>query len=259
MSLAGEERKNKILDLLSEKGKVKAGELSLRFDVTTETIRRDLDELEQENKLKKVYGGAIKVKAEIELPYYERQFMHSEAKSQIGLLAAGLIEDQDVIAIDEGSTTLQILHHLANKQNLTIMTCSISAMLLLVEYQKKGTFHGKIILIGGEVNSQHLRITGPIAENMMDNYFVNKAFISVDGISPNYGITSYDTDRAMFSRKLIKCSQQAIVVADSAKLSLRNVARIAGLNEIETIVCNEQPPEDWNDLLIAYGVTWLSS
>jgi DeoR/GlpR family transcriptional regulator of sugar metabolism len=94
---------------------------------------------------------------------------------------------------------------------------------------------------------------------MMDNYFVNKAFISVDGISPNYGITSYDTDRALFSRKLIKCSQQAIVVADATKLSLRNVARIADLSEIETIVCNEQPPDDWNELLIAHEVTWLSS
>ncbi|BBI31940.1 DeoR family transcriptional regulator [Cohnella abietis] len=258
MSLAGEERKLSIMNLLNEKGKVIANELSQLFEVSTETIRRDLDDLEKENKLKKVYGGAVKFKVEVEPAHYERESIHAEAKRKIGFLAAGLIEDNDVIVVDEGSTALQIIHFLENKQNLTILTSSIPTLMLLIEYNKRGTFDGKIIFIGGEVNAKHLRVSGPIAEKIMEDFYVNKSFVSVDGVSLENGITSYDYDRAAFTRKLIRSSETTIVVADHSKIVKRTVAKIADLKDIHIIVSDQEPPEGWSDTLKSLDLRWIN-
>ncbi|MBJ6360085.1 DeoR/GlpR family DNA-binding transcription regulator [Paenibacillus sp. GCM10012307] len=257
MSLAGEERRIGIMTLLNEKGKVIASELSQLFEVSTETIRRDLDELEKDNKLKKVYGGAVKFKVEVEPAHYEREIIRAEAKRKIGFLAAGLIEDNDVIVIDEGSTALQIIHFLDNKHNLTILTSSIPALMLLIEHQKRGIFDGKIIFIGGEVNAKHLRVSGPIAEKIMEDFFVNKSFVSVDGISLEHGVTSYDYDRSFFTRKLINCSETSIVVADHSKIAKRTVAKITDLADIHIVVSDQAPPEEWAAGLDNLNLRWI--
>ncbi|OKP83049.1 DeoR/GlpR family DNA-binding transcription regulator [Paenibacillus sp. P32E] len=257
MSLASEERKETIMTLLNERGKVIANELSLLFEVSTETIRRDLDELEKENKLKKVYGGAVKFKVEVEPPLLEREAIHVEAKRKIGILAAGLIEDNDVIVVDEGSTALQIIHCLEGKQHLTILTNSVPALMLLIEFQKRGTFNGKLIFIGGEVSAKHLRVSGPIAEKVLEGFYVNKSFVSVDGVSLENGITSYDYEKAVFTRQMIRNSEMAIVVADSSKIDKRTVAKIADLDEIHMIVTDQAPSPKWKAPLQKIAVQWI--
>ncbi|QJD81928.1 DeoR/GlpR family DNA-binding transcription regulator [Cohnella herbarum] len=257
MSLAGEERKTSIMDLLNERGKVIASELSQLFEVSTETIRRDLDELEKENKLKKVYGGAVKFRVEVELGHNEREFVHAEAKRKIGFLAAELIEDNDVIVVDEGSTALQIIHFLVNKRNLTILTSSIPALMLLIEHQKRNKYDGKIIFIGGEVNAKHLRVSGPIAEKIMDDFYVNKSFVSVDGISLKNGVSSYDYERSVFTKKLIRCAETAIVVADSSKVDKRTVAKIVDMEDIHIIISDQAPPTEWKPALMKMDLRWI--
>ncbi|WP_308637969.1 DeoR/GlpR family DNA-binding transcription regulator [Paenibacillus silvisoli] len=242
MSLASEERKKRILESLAIQGKVIVNELSQHFEVTTETIRRDLDDLEKEGKLKKVYGGAVKLEVEIEPAYHEREMIHAGEKRKIGMLAASMIEDNDVIVIDEGSTAMQILHHLKDKRSLTILVCSIPTLILLVEYQKKGSFDGRIIFIGGEIDAKHLRVSGPISEKVMEDFYVYKSFLSVDGVSLENGVTSYDYERALFTRKLIKCSRTSIVLADSSKVGKRTVAKIADLSDINYIISDSEPP-----------------
>ncbi|QHT62260.1 DeoR/GlpR transcriptional regulator [Paenibacillus lycopersici] len=258
MSLAGEERKRSIMTLLGERGNVNVVELSQLFEVSTETIRRDLDELEKDNRLKKVYGGAVKLTRESEPAYYEREVIRAEEKRRIGALAANLIEDNDVLIIDEGSTAMQILHHLEGKCDLTVLVCSIPTLTLLVDYQKRGTFDGRIIFIGGEINAKHLRVSGPIAEKIMEDFYVNKSFISVDGLSLEHGITGYDYDRALFSRKLIRCSESVIVVADGSKIGKRTVAKIGELSDVHMIVSDIGIPKGWEAGIEALGVKWLS-
>ncbi len=243
--------------LLNEKGKVIASELARRFEVSTETIRRDLDDLEKDNKLKKVYGGAVRAGAKVEPPMLERESTQVEAKRTIGGLAAQLVEDNDVIVLDEGSTVLQMIPFLEDKQQLTILTNSIPALMRLLEYQKRGTFDAKIILIGGVVNAQHLRATGPIAEKTMEDFYVNKSFISVDGISLKNGVTSYDYEKAMFTRKLIECSETAIVLADSSKIAKRTVARIVELQELHAVISDQAHPSDWSPQLKKMGLKWI--
>lgn len=123
MSLVGEERKKHILELIEAHEKVTVDHLADTFDVSRETIRRYLNELEAQGKLKKVYGGAIKVSyGKIEPAYTGRETQHKAEKSLIGKKAAELIKSNEFIFIDEGSTTLQIIPHLLNIPALTIVT-----------------------------------------------------------------------------------------------------------------------------------------
>lgn len=257
LSLASEARKETIMNLLNEKGRVIAGELSALFEVSTETIRRDLDELERESKLKKVYGGAVKFKPEPEPALFEREAVNVEAKRKIGALSAALVEDNDVIIVDEGSTALQIIHCLEGKRNVTILTNFIPALMAIIEFQKRGTFDGKLVFIGGEVSAQHLRVAGPIAEKVLEDFYVNKAFVSVDGVSLKYGITSYDYEKSAFTRQMVRHSEVAIVVADFSKIDKRTVAKITDLAEIQQIVSDREPPAEWKPALDKMGITWV--
>jgi DeoR/GlpR family transcriptional regulator of sugar metabolism len=119
MSLTYEDRRSTILQRLNTEGKVQVHHLSQLFNVSTETIRRDLDRLEKEGKLRKVYGGAVKIRMElVEPPFLKRTQMRKEEKAAIGKLAASLVEDNETIMLDNGTTTIEILPHLKDRHNL---------------------------------------------------------------------------------------------------------------------------------------------
>lgn len=257
MSLIGEERKQAILTILNAKGKVKVNELSQQLDVSTETIRRYLDELAQENKLRKVYGGAIQEKNQsVELPHYQREILHAEEKRRIGRKAAEIVEDNDILFIDEGSTTVQMIPFLTSKSNLTVMTNSFPAVSVLIELGRTGQFHGKVIFIGGEVNMTHMRVSGRISEKLMDEFYVDKAFISTEGVTKEM-VTSYDTDKGYLSRKLIASARQSIVMADSSKMDHRSYCKICDLQDIDIVISDQPSPPGWQTTLDAVNIAWL--
>ncbi|WP_345243906.1 DeoR/GlpR family DNA-binding transcription regulator [Pontibacillus salipaludis] len=257
MSLVAEERKRKIVQLLNDKGKVRVNELAEMLNVSTETIRRHLDDLESEHKLKKVYGGAIRVQLETELPHYERTSIRTSEKQVIGRLAAEQVQDHNVIVIDEGSTPLQMIPFLTHKNNLTIMTSSVPALNLLIDYKKKQLIDARVIFIGGEVDADHLRVSGPIAEKIMNDFYVDKAFIATDGVDVRYGITSYDPNKAMFTRKLIEHADETFILADHSKIGQRTYAKMSNLEEIFAVVSDQSAPPNWLGDLEHYQTEWI--
>ncbi|SFJ68431.1 transcriptional regulator, DeoR family [Paenibacillus sp. UNC496MF] len=260
MSLIGEERKRQILELLNDAGKVHTSDLVNRLGVSSESVRRYLEELEDENRLKRVYGGAVKLTlAHEELSHTKREVLRAEEKRRIGRVAAGLVQDHDVIVIDDGSTCLQMIPFLVYKEHLTIVTNSISGLNLLLDYRNKDMFGGDVIFVGGKMDSRHFRISGTIAEKFMNDIFVNKAFISIDGMMPEQGITSYDADRAILARKFMANSKQSIVLADSTKLDNGTMYKISDLAGIDTIICEAPHPESWADAIASSGIAWLTA
>lgn len=258
LSLAGEERKKKILELLEISGKVKVRELAEILAVSTETIRKYLDELHQEEKLKKVYGGAINLAFFDEEPSsLERDFIYSDEKKKIGELAANLINDHDVIAIDDGSTPLQLVKNLRKKRNLTIFTPSINALSVLIELSQQNIFSGKIFILGGEINTVHHRVTGGFTMEMLDNIYVDKYFISADGLSKDDGITGYDHSKGMVTKKLIEHSDCSILLIDHSKVGKRTNFKIADLKDINMVICDSPHPENWGHMLKENNVQWL--
>ncbi|WP_337102211.1 DeoR/GlpR family DNA-binding transcription regulator [Paenibacillus sp. YIM B09110] len=250
MSLTYEDRRMTILNHLEMEGKVQVHRLSEQLSVSTETVRRDLDRLEKEGKLRKVYGGAVKMRMElVEPPFLKRTQMMKAEKASIGKLAASLVEDGETIMVDNGTTTIEILPYLRDRTNITLITHSIPVLNLAME-----TFRGTIIFAGGEVNPEYQATTGSLTDRMLDQFKVNKAFISLGGISLADGITDYHLAEAAISRKMMQRAEESILVADHSKFGMSTFARVARLEEISMLITDAGCPKEWIDTMEALGI-----
>lgn len=259
MSLIAEERKEIILKLLDSSGKVKVNELVERFSVSSETVRRDLEGLALEKKLKKVYGGATKISASgIEPPYLNRFSKNSEQKELIGKIAAEFVEDNDVIAIDVGTTVLHMIPHICSKNNITVVTNSVPAINALIEKKNNDKFNGYILFIGGEINAKQMTVSGPISESMMKDLHVDKAFIAAGGITVSHGITNYDAREASLTKMLINNAKESMVLVDSTKVGVINLYKVADIFDTDVVICDNDVPEQWMEELRRKNVEWIS-
>ncbi|TVY10945.1 DeoR/GlpR family DNA-binding transcription regulator [Paenibacillus cremeus] len=253
MSLTFEHRKKIIVDLLMKEEKVQVHSLSAELHVSAETIRRDLDRLENEGVLRKVYGGAVRARMEsVEPSFAHRSKTFAEEKAAIGKLAASLIEQGDTILIDNGTTTLEIVRHLQDRPDVTLLTHSVPVLQLAMT-----TFKGRILFIGGEVDVETGSATGTIAESLLDQFKVHKSFISVGGISLIDGISDYDLKEARISRKMIERSVETIVLADHSKFGKTTFAAIAPLHKVSMIITDRKCPEEWTQHLQASDIELL--
>lgn len=258
MSLIGEERKNTIMDILDVREKVTVSYLADKLQVTTETIRKYLNELEQDNKVKKVYGGAIIVRDVSEEPsYLKREILYYEEKKRVGRKAAELVQDHDVIAIDEGSTPLQMIRYLTERRGLTVFTNSFPVVSALHEYAEQNRFDGNVIFLGGKVSLKHMRVYGRLAEQTMESFNIDKAFVSIDGLSPEHGLSCFDSEKGLLSSKMIERAREAYVVTDSSKFGVRGLYRMGDLSQLHGVVCEVEPPAEWQAELNARGVRWI--
>lgn len=257
MSLLAKERQDLILQHLIQNGKVKVIPLANELGVTTETIRRDLDTLESEGHLRRVYGGAIRSAYENgEPPFEQRETINVEGKQRIGEIAAGLIQDGDTIALDVGTTIIEMVKSLRGKKNITILTNSLAVGVHLSEALRSGRFTGKVIFLGGELNPEQSSITGPLCENMLQQFHLDKAFLSVGGISLKTGITDYDVNESHISKMFAKAASETIVLADYSKIGVQAFAKILPLQEVDMIVSDVSCPEDWAGELRKIGLSW---
>ncbi|OZB95359.1 DeoR/GlpR family DNA-binding transcription regulator [Paenibacillus sp. XY044] len=258
MSLIGEERKKVILDILNLEGKVRSADLAEKLQVSGEMIRRYLEDLEVEKKLRRIYGGAVKMELSREEPtYLNREVLRVEEKKRIGRAAAELVEDNDVIFIDDGSTTMQIIHYLQNKRNITIVVFSFHVLHLLTELQNEELFSGQIYFLGGKVMSKYSRVSGGMAENMAENFYVDKAFISVDGLMIDSGITGFDLERGSLIRKIVHRAQLTIAMTDQTKFGCTHPYQILNMKDIDIIVTDVAVPTQWTDELKDRSVDWI--
>jgi DeoR/GlpR family transcriptional regulator of sugar metabolism len=260
MSISSEERKRVIVEQLKLEGQVKVPELSLRLTVSEETVRRDLVLLEREGLVKRVYGGAVLTKpSNFEPPYLQRQKVKAEEKERIGRAAATLIESGDTIAIDVGTTTLELAKAIAGRDQITILTNSLAVAYHLMESLNSGRFTGKIIVIGGELNPQQQSMSGTLGESVMSQFRVDKAFISIGGISLKRGISDYDLGETSMSRQMVEAASQTIVLADDSKLDKEAFVEIVPLRKVHAVVSNVAPPREWVQKLRNNHLQWIEA
>ncbi|MGG6309347.1 DeoR/GlpR family DNA-binding transcription regulator [Paenibacillus macerans] len=260
MSISSEERKRVIMEHLKQQGQVKVPELSHLFTVSEETVRRDLVLLEKDGLAKRVYGGAVLTKlTSYEPPYLQRQMVKAEEKERIGRAAAELIESGDTIAIDIGTTTLEMAKAIAGRERLTILTNSLAVAYHLMESLNSGRFSGKIFVVGGELNPEQQSMSGTIGESVMSQFRVDKAFISVGGISVERGISDYDINETGMSRRMIEAAYRTIVLADESKLDKEAFVEITPLAKIHAIVSDAAPPKEWLPTLRNHHIQWIEA
>lgn len=253
MSLSYEKRKKKILEHLGKEGRVEVPALAEEFLVSTETIRRDLERLDSEGKLKKVYGGAVKVRADsLELPFDEKTQLHAREKAAIGKFAASMVKDGDTVMLGNGTTTIEIIRNLQDRRDVTIVTHSTPTMLLAMDI-----FLGKIIFVGGEVNNRQKTTAGPLAELILGQLRVNKAFISAGGISLIDGITDYELSEANISRKMMERADETIILADSSKFGKRTFANVCSLDDVYTVITDHHCENEWKQYMAERDIALL--
>lgn len=233
------QRRNEILEFVSQEGKITVAEISARFDVSDMTARRDLRELDQKGLVRRVHGGAVsRLGRSYEPPYRTRAEKNQRSKTVIGKTAAALVVDGDSIALDVGTTTLEVARHLQGLQNLTVVTASLPIANELVSlFSLEDEI--RLILTGGVLRPRELSMVGAIAQRTYEHFHVDKAFIGVGGVSPDSGLTEYNLEDATTKTPLLRSAKQRIVVADSSKLGRTTLSRIGGLEEVDTLVTDE--------------------
>ncbi len=241
MSLTYEDRRTTILEQLERDGKVQVLRLADQLLVSTETIRRDLDRLEKEGKLRKVYGGAVKTRSDaVEPPFLTRAELRKDEKAWIGKLAASLVKEGETVMLDQGTTTLEVMRHLMDRADITVITHSVSALQVAME-----GFKGKFIFAGGEVNLAKQSSAGTMTETILDQFKVNKAFISVNGISMTAGMTDCDLTETYVSKKMMQQAEEVIVLTDHTKFGVTTFAKVGKLDDVSMIITDEGCSKEW--------------
>ena len=230
------ERHQNILELIAERGQITIPEICEMFDVSEMTARRDLNKLDQEGVLRRVHGGAVRnLGRSYEPPFTVREIKNQEIKRNIGLKAADLIFDGDSIALDVGTTTLEIVAGLKGKHDLTIVTSCLQianavASTLSLESDIR------LIIAGGIVRPREHSMVGSIPEKVYSELHVDKAFIGIGGISLEDGLTEFNMEDARVKQILLDSAREVIVVADSLKFGQTTFTSVSPLSAIDKIV-----------------------
>lgn len=230
-----EERKSKILDSLNKNGKVKVSELSKIYEVSEVTIRRDLQELEEAELIKRVHGGAVlNDNTKFEPTFSEKIDKFYDEKESVGKLAASIIVDGDTIVLDAGTTTLNIARHITAK-NITVLTNSVD---IAFELAKKNNV--EVILTGGTLRWETRALVGPVADATFKSFRVDKTFIGINGLCIINGLTTPNVIEANTKREMTKIARKIIVVCDHTKFNKVSFAKIVDLDSIDLIITDNQ-------------------
>ncbi|KJB88087.1 transcriptional regulator [Paenibacillus sp. E194] len=256
MMLLPEERRQHILEQLNRHGKIQVASLASVLTVTPETIRRDLDELEAKQMLKRVYGGAVAYShVKIEPHFDKKRSIEQSAKKAIGEAAAALIQDGDTIVVDVGTTTVELIRAIRGVVGVTIVTNSIPAAELLVERLEAKRFDGKVIVLGGVTHPEQKSIAGALTCELLTRFHFNKAFISCAGMTPA-GISDYDMEESICSTLMIEQSEQVYVLGDCTKLGETQLCRICDMSKVTAIICDAPMPDKWKRSGLQVG--WIT-
>ncbi len=253
--LSTEQRRDEIISIIHTKGKVKVSELSERYGISDVSIRKDLEYLEMQGHLSRVHGGAVGLnKLYVNMDLAERFKTNSTAKKRLTKLAASLIEDNDTIMMNAGTTLSYVLQAIQGKKNITIVTNSIQNAM---EASLYSSFH--VILLGGEFDAKYQFTFGEDALSQLKNYHATKCILSVDGISADSGLTLYYSNEAALARKMIEASSMLIVTADATKLGKNTFAKIRDIKEADIIVTNQGAVPEETEKIKALGVKILEA
>ncbi|GGA92826.1 DeoR/GlpR family DNA-binding transcription regulator [Ornithinibacillus halotolerans] len=226
-----EERHSFILNELKRSGIVKTQAIMKALNCSESTIRRDLDHLEKAGFLTRVHGGAKRIyKIDKELSIQEKTFKNIQEKQKIAKLAASLLNDQDVIFLDAGTTTLAFIDYI-QVGDITVVTNGIQHAALLVEKQIK------TILLGGTIKFSTKAMIGSMSLRHLEEYRFNKAFIGINGIDQEFGCTTPDPEEAAIKKLAIQQSATSYLLADETKWNKVNFAKVCDISDV-TIITN---------------------
>lgn len=225
------ERHSQIVAMLNRQGMVKNSQLIEAFGISIETVRRDLEILEQQGYLRRVYGGAVaNVSLRSEPEYASRSKVNSREKNAIASAAAELIDPEDTIYLGVGTTVQAMAQYMKGLGELTVFTNALRTAVEVSEIPGCS-----VILPGGQLRSKELTLSGFPAEENLSHFNVDKAFVGIGGITEE-GVTDFHIGEAQLHRLFIRNARQAIVLADSSKLGIRAMNNVCPLEQIDIVI-----------------------
>lgn len=244
------ERHKYILEKLSKAGIVHVADLSKELDVTVVTVRKDLKLLEDKGLLYRSHGSATLNSPYVnDRPVQEKKLERVEEKMKIAQAAIQLVVEDEAIIIGSGTTVVSFAQMLPKNQKLTVLTAAMNVTLALIDSPDV-----EIVQLGGVVRKSSSSVVGNYAEEMMRNFACSKLFLSVDGISLDFGLTTSHLMEAHLNAQMIKSVQKTIVLADSSKFGKKGFGKICNLDDIDVVITDAGIQEMYREKLEEMGI-----
>lgn len=250
--MAANIRQMEILELLRARGRVGVEDLADKFDVTLQTIRRDLGELAHQGALDRVHGGAIMRSGVSNIGYDERRRMNEDAKAAIARACAAEIPDNSSVIINLGTTTEAVARELLSHRNLTVITNNMNVANILV-----GNEGCEIMVAGGALRRSDGGLVGDLTSEFMAQFKPDFAVIGTSALDIDGDLLDFDPAETRVSRTIARLARKAFLVTDTSKLERSAPMRIISMAELDTVFTNAPLPaplmqkcEEWETRVI---------
>lgn len=242
-------RQDLILELIQQQGFVTTEALVEHFQVTPQTIRRDLNELARQNKLRRHHGGAGIDSSTVNTAYQARKIMELEAKERIAEALVRMIPDNASMFINIGTTTETIAKALLRKRNLQIVTNNLHVASIL---SAKEDFH--IIIAGGEVRNRDGGIVGEATRDFISQFRMDFGIIGISGIHEDGSLLDFDYREVRVAQAIIENSDRVLLAADHTKFGRKAMVRLGNITQADHVFTDQAPPSPIDQLLQAHDV-----
>ncbi|MGW7056090.1 DeoR/GlpR family DNA-binding transcription regulator [Streptomyces sp. NPDC054887] len=261
------ERWNALLERLAAEGRIEVDATASVLQVSPATIRRDLDELAEQQLLVRTRGGAIAHGVSYELPMRYKSSRHSSEKQRIAAAVAELISEGDVVGLNGGTTTTEVARALALQAGggqrsaadatAPVFTVVTNALNIAGELAVRPQI--KIVVTGGVARPETYELVGPLTAGVLKEVVLDVAVLGIDGLDPQLGVMTHHEDEASISRLFAERAHRVVVVTDSSKMGKRAFARICGLDDIDVIVTDSAVPADMVARLNDIGIKVIAA
>ncbi len=234
------DRINDMERYIQDQGTVSLEALAKHFQISLNTVRRDINELQKRGTLDKVYGGVSAKKKEEAVPFTIRKSKNSLQKQTIGRLAAELVSDGDTIFLDSGSTTVCLLPHISQKNNLTVVTHSLTVMYEASKYPSL-----QVIALGGLFHPTTSSYVGFSTLEALSRLSLTTIFIAATGVSLDAGLTNTTYFEAEIKRAVTSRSNKIVLMADSSKFGYASTITFFDFNRLYAVVTEKPPAQEY--------------
>lgn len=243
------QRHDAIIELVRLQGYVTTEELVEHLEVSPQTIRRDLNELAEKNKIHRHHGGAALPSSSVNAAYNDRKIMWSDEKSRIAHRVASLIPDGATLFIDIGTTPEAVAHALINHKNLRIVTNNLNVATLLM-----GKEDFRLILAGGEVRSRDGGIVGEATLDFISQFRLDYGILGISGIDMDGSLLEFDYHEVRTKRAIIENSRCVMLVTDHSKFGRNAMVNLGNMSLIDYLFTDEAPPAGIHKIIEHHNV-----
>ncbi|EGO63004.1 DeoR/GlpR family DNA-binding transcription regulator [Acetonema longum] len=248
-----ERRIKKLEDYIVDTERASIEELCAMFNVSKNTIRRDINELEKKGKIKKVYGGIVLSDKKTTEPFECREEKNKEVKQIIAAFASSFVEDGDIIFIDSGTTTMHMVPHLSEKKNLTIISNNLNVIVSSLPYPDLN-----IISTGGTLFRRTNSFVDANAVANLKRYNISKAFMATTGVSIAKGVTNSSSFEYDIKKYVVENCDKVILLADNTKLGRISLTTYYDLKDIHVFITNTRPDKEYLEFFSQHGIELIT-